>query len=146
MSGATQFVAFRLADNRFAVPIASIQEIIRHVQPRPTGSRDPAVCGVIDLRGEIVQVRDPRITLGIDMTDAEPNPSRRILVMDVDGRRTGLLVDGVDEVIRIDADLCGGVPEGSGDFVETVATVDDQLIVILDAVRLASDGPTFLAA
>jgi len=60
-----QLVVFSLGDEEYALPITRVQEIIRHVEPRSVASHDPAIRGVISLRGKIVPVCDLGARLGL---------------------------------------------------------------------------------
>jgi purine-binding chemotaxis protein CheW len=53
-----QVVVFSLGGEQYALPIASVSEIIRYTPPRSIASADRYTHGVIGLRGKIVPVFD----------------------------------------------------------------------------------------
>lgn len=92
-----QLLTFELAGAPYALPVERVREIVR-IRPITPVPRMPAhVCGVVSLRGEIVQVLDLRRCLGLP--PATPTRASRIVVVHgSEGGVAGLLVDGVTEV------------------------------------------------
>jgi purine-binding chemotaxis protein CheW len=101
----TEFLAFRMAEEIYAVPIAYVKEILK-LPPLTEVPRAPQdVMGVISVRGRIVTVRDLRRRLRL--TEAEPTRRSRILLAELapeqggTGERVGLFVDEVLHVYRL---------------------------------------------
>ena len=94
-----QLLVFEIAGGPYALPVECVREIVRlrPITPIPRAPQD--VCGVISLRGEIVQVIDLRRRIGAQQ-DA-PTRRARIVVVQGEDAVAGLLVDGVREVIRV---------------------------------------------
>lgn len=95
-----ELLSFRLADSPYAIPVERVREIVRlreltHIPRVPRW-----VLGVVALRGEIVQVVDLRMRLGLATRDATKR-SRIIVLHGDDDRITGLLVDAVQDVLRV---------------------------------------------
>ena len=94
-------LTFTLNGDSYAVPVEWVREIVRLRGITPMPRVPPEIRGVISLRGEIVQVLDLCRRLGIG--SREPARSNRIIVLHGDpGNVTGLLVDSVKEVLRVD--------------------------------------------
>ena len=95
-----QVVVFKLDDEEFAVPITSIQEIVRIPDELIRVPKAPAFLeGVINLRGIVLPVVDLRTRLEIEA--AERSERQRIVVFLIHGVRTGFIVDQVTEVLRL---------------------------------------------
>lgn len=95
-----QVVVFRLNGEEFAVPIISIQEIVRIPDELIRVPKAPDFLeGVINLRGIVLPVVDLRVRLGIHASDR--NERQRIMVFLIHGVRTGFIVDQVTEVLRL---------------------------------------------
>jgi len=130
-----QLLCFAVDGAPYAVAVESVREIvrIRPITPIPRVARD--VRGVISLRGEIIQVIDLRLRLGLP--PCEITKATRIVVVHVDdGRVAGLLVDGVQEVLRISEDAIG--PAATGDAQGVVASLcarGGQFVSLLDLER-----------
>ncbi len=105
-----QVVVFRLDGEEFAVPITSIQEIVRIPDQLIRVPKAPAFLeGVINLRGTILPVIDLRTRL--EMPLAERSERQRIMVFLINGIRTGFIVDQVSEVLRLPDNCVEPTPE-----------------------------------
>lgn len=125
-----QLLTFDVADAAYAVRVESVREIvrIRPITPIPRVSDD--VRGVIALRGEIVQVVDLRRRLGL--APQEPTRRSRIVVVHLeDGRFAGVLVDGVREVLRVEADAIGPAAGGESVAVEALCARGDEFVSLI---------------
>ena len=95
-----QFIIFRLGHQEYGLPIAAVDEIARppdHITRLP---KAPAfIDGVMNLRGSVVPIVDLRRRF--ELTSTEPESAQRILVLAVGGGRTGFMVDGVSEVMKV---------------------------------------------
>ncbi|MGZ3473525.1 MAG: chemotaxis protein CheW, partial [Polyangiales bacterium] len=101
----TEFLAFRMAEEIYAVPIAYVKEILK-LPPLTEVPRAPAdVLGVISVRGRIVTVRDLRRRMRLP--EAPPTRRSRILLAELPadlggtGERVGHFVDEVLHVYRL---------------------------------------------
>ena len=92
-----QFIVFRLGDQEYGLPIASVDEIARPPERLTRMPKAPAfVDGVMNLRGVVVPVVDLRKRFGIASERA--TGGGRILVLSLGGGKTGFVVDAVSEV------------------------------------------------
>jgi purine-binding chemotaxis protein CheW len=127
-------VVFTLGGERYALPIARVQEVIRHAHPRPVGSRIPFVAGVIELRGRLVPVCDVAARVGARVARSE---QQKIVIVDLAGGQAGVLVDAVDEVVTVPEDRLAPVPaEVTSVWLSAIARLGDELVMVLDPERL----------
>jgi purine-binding chemotaxis protein CheW len=129
-----QLLTFSVAETPYAVPVESVREIvrIRPITPIPRASSD--VRGVISLRGEIIQVVDLRLRLGLPA--AEITRSSRIVVIHADDERVaGILVDAVNEVLRVTEEAI--LPPAAGEMgtVNSLCVRGDQFVSLIDLER-----------
>jgi purine-binding chemotaxis protein CheW len=105
-------VTFRVGKELFGVPIAAVQEIVRVPAIVNIPQSPKFVEGVINLRGRIITVIDMNKRLGHKAADdtSSHNPDSRILVVEVEGRLVGIIVDSVAEVIRLSRELVDSAP------------------------------------
>lgn len=89
-------VGFVVGEIAYAVPIASVREIVNPVPLADLPHAPAAVAGVADHRGEIVPIIDLRVRFGLAKIN-DPRKSKWILI-EVEGRGVGLAVDRVTEV------------------------------------------------
>ncbi len=93
------WLAFSIGGESFALPIASVVEVrpLGHLTPVP---RAPAaVRGATNRRGHVLPVLDPGPALGLPAT--EIGPAARILVVEVERRLLGVLVERVGHIHRL---------------------------------------------
>jgi purine-binding chemotaxis protein CheW len=131
---AHQLVVFSLGEEEYALPITQVQEIVRYTEPRAVASETAWIRGVISLRGKIVPVFDLAARLGLT---SEPSADAKIVIVETEGAMAGVIVDEVDEVRTVEAGQLEDVP-GGGDFIDTIAKVEDRLIVLLNLESLFS--------
>ena len=120
-------------------------EMIEHVTPVPNA---PAyVEGVVFSRGQVVPVINLRARFGFDR--APLTGRTRLLIVQHEGRRVGLLADESREFIRIgDAairpphEAIGGL---SGNYLQGVATLGQRIVLILGVREIVETIPTALA-
>ena len=93
------WVEFRLAGELYALPVAQVREILRVRQITPVPHPPFPVIGVINLRGRVVPLLDLRARLGLP--DPAPGADSRVVLVESQKRRIGLLVDGVERVAQL---------------------------------------------
>jgi len=104
-----QYVTFVLAGEEYAAPLVQVQEIIRVPRIFTVPRAPEFVEGVVNVRGQVTPVVDLRNRFGLET--AGKNESSRIIVVDIDNTRTGLVVDAVREVIKLSRRDVEQVPE-----------------------------------
>ena len=91
------------------------------------------------LRGEVVEVIDLRITLGLP--PVPPNRKSRIVVLHGDADRvTGVLVDSVSEVLRVPEEAVAPAQGLDTAFVVEICRRGDEFVSILDVERALEIG------
>src|SRR5262250_770669 len=133
-----QVVGFRIGDETFGVRIASVREIVRVPEITAVPSAPDLIEGVINLRGKIIPVIDLRKRFG--QTDIQPDKKNRILVVELQNKLVGLIVNAASEVLKIppsEIEAPGSVfAEGESNYVTGVGKLKGRLIILLDIARL----------
>ena len=93
----TQWVTFRLEEERYGINVMQVQEVLRMTEIAPVPGAPDYVLGIINLRGNVVTVMDTRKRFGLMPT--EPDDATRIVIIEADEQVVGILVDSVAEVI-----------------------------------------------
>ena len=101
MSRELHIVGFQVGRETYGVPITSLHEIVRVPEITAVPDAPDYMEGVINLRGKIVSVIDLRKRFG--EKEAAHNRRNRILVVEHNGRLSGLIVDSASEVLKIPA-------------------------------------------
>ncbi|MBC7644444.1 MAG: purine-binding chemotaxis protein CheW [Thermoleophilia bacterium] len=134
-----QLVVFSVGPTEYALPISSVQEIIRYAAPQPTASPLPWLTGVIGLRGSIIPVVDLAIRLGTEFQGRVVDEKSKIVIIEGDDMLAGVIVNGVEEVLTVPLDHIEPVPSSSAPFIASIARIETRLIMLLDAQQLIGD-------
>lgn len=138
-----QLVAFQLGSEEYGVEIEWIREIIRlpHITHIPES--ESFIEGVINLRGEVIAVADLAKLFSLEHQNTDLS-KRRIIVVEVEEKKFGILVDAVPEVIRLPKDHIEETPaiittKLKKHVLKGVGKLDGRLLVLLDMKKLISD-------
>ena len=137
-----QFLTFSLGEEEYGVDILKVQEIKGYVPTTRLPNAPPDVRGVLNLRGTIVPIVDLRCKFGLEAIQYDPFTA--IVVVVVQNRIMGVIVDSVSEVMSIPASDIQPAPDfGSvhGNQLRGMAKVGDKLVILLDIdAVLVDDG------
>ena len=140
-AGTIQVVSFRLANEEYGIEITKVQEIILVGEITRVPQTSPYIKGLINLRSTVIPIVDLRLRFG--MPEEAATDETRIMVMNVGGKTTGIIVDAVSEVLRISTEqLAPPPPTVSGlgrDYLTGLAKLEKRLLILLDVDRLLSD-------
>jgi len=133
-----QVVGFRIGNETFGVRIGSVREIVRVPEITAVPSAPETVEGVINLRGKIIPVMDLRKRFG--QSDIQPNKKNRILVVELENKLVGLIVNAASEVLKIapsEIEAPGNLfAEGESSYITGVGKLKGRLIILLDIAKL----------
>lgn len=136
-----QLVTFYLADEEFGVNIHDLQEIIRMMSITRVPKAPPFVEGVINLRGQVIPIIDLRKRIGLP--PREYDKATRIIVVQIEKKTVGFVVDAVGEVRRIPSRVVEPPPPMvagiESDYISGVGKLGDVLLILLDLNRLLSE-------
>jgi len=140
-SSEIQLVTFMLGAEEYGVPISQIQEIDRLGKITKVPKAAEFIEGITNLRGEVIPVLDTRKRFDLEVKT--PDDRTRIIIVDMGGVKTGLVVDSVREVMNLAKKDIAPPPEtiGSGidqQFISGIGKVDDgkRMIVLLDVQKI----------
>ena len=129
-----QLVTFRIGEEEFGVDILAVQEIIRMMQITMVPRSPDFVEGVINLRGKVIPVINMRTRFNKPALDQDSNT--RIVVMELENKIVGFLVDGVSEVLRIPESTVEDPPPvvaGIGsEYIRGIGKLDNRLLILLN--------------
>jgi len=133
-----QIVGFRIGNETYGVRIGSVREIVRVPEITAVPSAPDTIEGVINLRGKIIPVMDLRKRFGL--TEITTDKKNRILVVELDNKLLGLIVNSASEVLKIppsDVEAPGSVfADGESGYVTGVGKLKGRLIILLDISKL----------
>jgi purine-binding chemotaxis protein CheW len=134
-----QLVVFSLGAEEYALPIAAVSEIIRFTEPRSVVSEVAWIRGVIGLRGKIVPIYDLAARLGLTV-HSEPG---KIVIVETGADQVGVMVDEVEEVLTVSVEQLEAIPSASTESIDSVAKIDDRLVILLNPEGLFAGAGTF---
>ncbi|MBF0271459.1 MAG: purine-binding chemotaxis protein CheW [Magnetococcales bacterium] len=148
----TQFLTFHLDQEVYAIDISRIKEVLEFTPLTRIPRTPDFMCGVINLRGNVVPVVDLRLKFG--MTKDDPTINTCIIILDViqDDEATviGAVADSVKEVMELDPKQIEppprfgtGVPNG---FIRGIGKHGQQFVMVLETDRIFSDSASTLVA
>jgi len=141
MAAELQLVGFRVGEQSYGLPIAAVREIVRLPAITAVPQSPEHVAGVMNLRGRIVPVIDLRKRF---RQPVETSPRNRVLVVSLDGKFIGLLVDSASEVLKVGERDIEPSPrlfgEDNESYVRGIAKLAGGLVILLDAGKLLSAG------
>lgn len=151
-----KFSTFYLNDQLFGIDILMIREINKQLDLTVVPHAPDFICGLVNLRGQIVTIIDLKNRLGLGQceitqsshniilkTESELSPIRTMTqrhdlasIQD----KVGLLVDEVGDVITVEADEIESPPANmgpiDGKYISGVAKLNDSLMVILSGSKI----------
>ena len=129
-----QFVTFSSGPSHYGVDIMAVREIRSWQPATQLAGRSAVSRGVLDIRGQVVEVLDLAVLLGGIPTEA--GRGSVVLVLSRADRTLGLLVDSVSDIIQVEAQNIMPLPaslNAAGDeHVLGMANHDQRLIALLD--------------
>ena len=135
-----QLVSFKLGKEEFGVDILKVQEINRMLEITEMPNSPEFVEGIVNLRGRIIPVLDLKKRLHLPVK--EHDNSTRIIVVELNNKTVGFIVDEVSEVLRIESSITEPPPEMvagiESDYITAVAKLEDRLLILLDLSKVLS--------
>jgi len=130
---AGKYLTFFLAGEEYGLEILKVSEIIG-MQPITRVPRMPEfVRGVINLRGKVIPITDLRRKFGMDDDDTQDSC---IIVVQMRGIQTGIVVDRVSEVVAVaEADIEDAPSFGNGihtEFLLGIAKTGGRVKLLID--------------
>jgi purine-binding chemotaxis protein CheW len=117
-----------LADRRFGLPLATVERVMPMALVLPLAQSHQDLIGVLNLRGEILPVINPRPRLGL-ATPAMHADQRLVLVSGTE--RFLLWVDAIEDVLPA-ADAQSTVPsQVASPLIPRVIRLGDEMVPIL---------------
>lgn len=148
LPAAGEYLAFRLGAEEYGMDLLRVQEIRSFEPPTRLAGAPAFVCGVLNLRGVIVPVLDLRVRLGCPATSSAATVT---IVLNVDDRVVGVVVDSVSDVIGIRGDDVKPAPEvacaADARYITGVATLRtdggmERMLLLLDVASLIASEET----
>ncbi|MBP7654493.1 purine-binding chemotaxis protein CheW [Candidatus Dependentiae bacterium] len=142
-----KLLTFFLDNREYGIQILEAREVVGMQNIDPVPRTPEFMKGVINLRGKIVPVIDLR--LKFSMQKRKYDKDNCIIVVDLNGILTGVIVDQLAGVITIDKEYYEAAPKLgnniSAEFVSGMVKLDERVIIVLEIEKvLDNDEIEFL--
>ena len=139
-SAAGEYLTFVLGTEQYGLEILKVQEIRGYDSVTQIANTPEFIKGVVNLRGKIVPIVDLRIKFHLGKV--EYNEFTVVIILNLNGRVVGIVVDGVSDVMALKDEQIRDVPSlvTSIDtkYIVGLATVDQQMLILMDIEQLMS--------
>lgn len=133
-----EFLVFSLGSEEYAIDILKAQEIRGYENVTRIASAPPFIKGVTNLRGIIVPIVDLRIKFNLG--SVEYNEQTVVIILNLDRRVVGIVVDGVSDVLMLNAGQIRPAPEFgatlSTEYLTGLGTVDERMLILVDIEKM----------
>ncbi len=135
-----KFLTFRLAREDYGIEIRYVTEIIGIQRITEVPDMPDYVKGVINLRGKVIPVMDVRTRFRLPARDYDDRTC--IIVVNIEDKSVGLVVDKVNEVANITDEQIEPAPRSSkagGRYIQGMGKIGEEVKILLDVNRLLYD-------
>ena len=134
-----QVVVFKVATEEFGVNINEVIEITKLKEMTRVPNSEDYIDGVINLRGHIHVIVNLAKKIGVPPKIHDENT--RIIMIEKDNSQVGMIVDEVDEVLRVKKDHIKNAPplitsKINAKFITGVAIIKQRMIILLDLLKV----------
>ncbi len=135
-----ELITFEVAGQYFGLDIMAVREIRAWTPTTPLPQVPAYVAGVVNLRGTVLPVINLAARLGWKPTEASARNA--IIVAQLAGQISGLIVDAVSDIVTIDTAELQAPPSAGADqinrFVTGLTAINDRMVMVLDLNALAA--------
>jgi purine-binding chemotaxis protein CheW len=128
-----KLIVFQLVDKEYALPVHQVSSIekMEHITRVP--KTPEFVKGVLNLRGVVTPIIDLRSRFGL--ADSESTESTRIIIVGLDDKEVGLIVDAANDVLDVPTNAIEPTPEVVGvieaEYIGGVIKHEKRLLILL---------------
>ncbi|MDF7679591.1 chemotaxis protein CheW [Enterobacteriaceae bacterium ESL0689] len=135
-----EFLIFTLGDAEYGIDILKVQEIRGYDQVTHIANTPDFIKGVTNLRGVIVPIVDLRVKF--EQEGVTYNENTVVIVLNLEHRVVGIVVDGVSDVLSLTADQIRPAPEFgvkmSTEYLTGLGSINDRMLILVDIEKLLS--------
>ena len=136
-----QLVTFSVGGHQFGFNVFEVERVMRYEEPVPLPESPDFLEGTVRFGDDVVPIVDLRKRL---RAQAHVDEETRIVVIESDSGRVGLVVDAVLEVMKVSADRVrppSPIVQGmAAEYITGIVSAADRTLVMLAASRLLSSN------
>ena len=135
-----EFLVFTLGDEEYGIDILKVQEIRGYDQVTRIANTPAFIKGVTNLRGVIVPIVDLRVRFSLP--DVQQDDSTVVIILNLNNRVVGIVVDGVVDVLSMDMDQIKPTPDFasmlSSRYLLGLGVMENRMIILVNIEMLLS--------
>ncbi|MBY4898420.1 chemotaxis protein CheW [Cupriavidus sp. AU9028] len=133
-----EFLAFTLGREEYGIDILKVQEIRGYEAVTQIANAPAYLKGVINLRGIIVPIVDLRIKF--EQEKISYDQYTVVIIVDLNDRTTGIVVDGVSDVLTLLPAQIKPTPHFNGnlntEYIRGLGSVEERMLILVDIEKL----------
>jgi purine-binding chemotaxis protein CheW len=137
-----EYLSINLGREEYGINLHNVQEIRNYETATQIANLPIYIKGVINLRGIIVPIIDLRVKFSIG--EARYDHLTIVVILNIAGKYTGIVVDSVSDVVNLDADQIKPAPliDGARDveYLLGLATIDERMLILVDIAKMISSN------
>ena len=138
-----KYVVFQIGEGHYSIPLEEVSQIIRYENVTDVPTAPHFVDGVINVGGDVIPVVSLRTRFSLQ--SVEVSRRNRVIIVQKQDMRYGILVDSVREILDLDQDSiaveAASVFGMKSEFVRGIVKIRDYLIVLLDIFKVLATSP-----
>ena len=138
-----EVVEFMLAEEKYAIELKFVREVYPLKQITPLPGTPAFICGIINVRGEIVSVVDLKKLF--ELPDTQAKSGMHVVIAAIDEMEFGILADHIlGETKIVETAIQKSLPTLTGIREKYLKGVADGCITVLDGGRLLTDKSLYV--
>lgn len=133
-----EYLVFTLGNEEYGIEILKVQEIRGYDRVTRIANTPDFITGVTNLRGVIVPIIDLRVKF--QLSSADINDNTVIIVLNLANRIVGIVVDGVSDVLSLNAEQIKPAPDFSTTlstkYLLGLGTLNERMLILVDIEKL----------
>ncbi len=133
-----EYVIFKLVGENYGVEVKYVENIEKYTEITRVPYTEPSVKGVVNLRGIIVPIIDLRKKFGLPTV--EPNENSRMIIVNYDENKIGMLVDSCSETYQISDDEIDTAStlsrDSSIEYISSIGKKDGRVVMLIDIAKV----------
>lgn len=140
--GEKKYVIFKLDEDEYGIDIMRVKEVTEFVNITKVPNTPDFVEGIINLRGEITPIIN--LKKRFSKSGESSKTAHRILVLNLDDKLVGFMVDDASMVITMDDNQIQATPEilsvDIRNYIEGIGKLGDRMVIILDLLQVLNEN------
>lgn len=136
-----QYVIFKLGKEEYGIDIMNVREIVQYQESVKIPNSPAFIEGIINYRGKVIPIICLKKKFG--MASSVNDANTRIIVINLNDKQIGFLVDEASQTVRIDDSNIDPTPEViSGierKYITGVGKIDNRLVILIDLEKVLTD-------